>query len=178
MPSQTMGASVQHAVDFAIGDSIAVGLNGAIGNHLVVNLTTAQIDEIVIAKQGIGPQNVLTNIKNLIAASPDSVDGSIIALSGGVSNNTAQIDIVKAQIIALTEAGAQVALVGVSTTFPMNNEVVGLKLNTALANIASATGAIFAGGFVSGVDHVHPTSYPSVLHQILVALQGQLSPTS
>lgn len=71
------GQNLPH-VDFAIGDSIAVGLNGAIGNHLVVNSTTAELGGLVIAKQGIGPTNVFTNIEALKSNLPNALNGKTI----------------------------------------------------------------------------------------------------
>jgi hypothetical protein len=155
----------------AIGDSIAVGLNGAIGNGFDVDPQTSIWHGHTIAKQGIGPSAVLSNINALLTSNPTVLRGQAVALSGGVSNNPSQIGDVATQISALTQSGASVVLIGVSITYHEGG-ATGANLNAELGQIADTAGAAFAGGFESGPDNVHPKSYRAVLQQAIAAMRA------
>ena len=153
--------------DYAYGDSIAVGLNSVIDASVNVDPQTSAVDGETIAKQGIDPTTVLSNIRNITAKF--ELKGLTIALSSGTSNGPSKTSLISAQIEALKQAGAIVALVGVSTTYN-DAGFDGAGLNRTLQAIATQAGIKFIGGFEAGRDNVHPKSYPALYKQAVTAL--------
>jgi len=126
---------------FVIGDSIGAGIAAA---AKAPNATTV----------GASPTAVLNTIEN---TPDDNVRGKNIVLSGGASNNPAEVALVERQIRALQEKGAaNITLVGVGD----RPDFAGV--NERLAEIANRTGARFTGALDPrnlSSDRVHPRNY-------------------
>lgn len=149
--------------NYFIGDSIANGYQTAAGGK-------------GMTQTGASPQKVLDNIAGL---NPADLAGKNIVLSGGASNDTANVGLVAQQIAALKAKGvdpANISVVGVGTRADFAG------VNDKLAAIAAASGAHWTGPLEQGnlaADQVHPKEYATTLNKFSVAQQpqqGQLPP--
>ena len=118
----------------AIGDSIA----NAFGNQYKKAGVTSY------SKDGRNPNEVLNTITKL---SKSELQGKTVVLSTGLSNNTkADLNTIRKQIKHLKDNGASVQVMGVANNFKDDNKL-GTRMNTDLANIAKEMGVTFLGGF-------------------------------
>lgn len=118
----------------AIGDSIA----NAFGNQYKKSGVTSY------SKDGRNPNEVLNTITKL---SKSELQGKTVVLSTGLSNNTkADLNTIRKQIKHLKDNGASVQVMGVANNFKDDNKL-GTRMNTDLANIAKEMGVTFLGGF-------------------------------
>jgi len=135
----------------AIGDSLGVGVAGAVGQKATEGW----------AKESLPPQTVLSNINALPA---EQLAGKRIILSTGASNDPGQdpAAYVAAELKALKAKGldpSQVTIVGVGPKFDAV-KVSGLSLNDALNKAATSNGASFVPLDPTKIspDGVHPTA--------------------
>lgn len=129
------------AQEIVIGDSIACGVKDA--GHLRGGCHI-----------GASPLAVL----HMVLSYPvDELADQVVVLSGGASNNPAQVDFTRQAISYLKDHGAHIVLLGVGNSLP---DSVGL--NEALKNYTETADAIFVWGW----RDVHPDNYAEVLRVI------------
>jgi lysophospholipase L1-like esterase len=138
----------------AVGDSLAVGIAGS----------TKGTEQV--AKEGLKPSQILSNIGSMISKDPNYFRGKKVILSSGISNsavdkdgniNKSDFDIVKQQIDLLKGAGAEsIDLVGVGPNAKFEQNGVNSKLQ------ALADGKYVRFSDISGMTFdklgIHPTA--------------------
>ena len=159
-------------IDFAVGDSLAVGQNATIRSAEITisaDNKLARRNGVLIAQTGASPDTINKNIDACLAADAGFFRNKAISLSTGASNDPDEIPHIADQIAKLQNAGAVVAVNGVSNNGTFQGRTgIGPMLNQQLQTIAKANRASFCGGYVSNVpDHIHRTvaGYVAMLAQ-------------
>lgn len=176
------------AISRAVGDSIAQGVSAAGGFQEKTSAIggdtaaarAAQEDTSQEAAWGRNPSQVLATIR----ANAEDLRGRAVALSSGASNvdwarlnqtqREQQYDIIRQQLRAAQQAGAQVSLLGVGEGASSYREV-----NAQLAKIAAEFHVPFTGQ-LHGTEggRLHPRDYHETLRQAEEARENAVQPAA